>query len=58
MKMDDIRAIAKKRGIKPGKMNKAALIKSIQIKEGNVDCYKTITDCSQMDCCWRQSCQK
>ena len=56
MKMTDIKAIAKERGIKVEKMNKETLIKTIQLKEGNVACYKTITACNQQDCCWRQSC--
>jgi hypothetical protein len=56
MKMADIKAIAKERGIKPGKMNKTALIQTIQTQEGNVPCYKTRTACYQEDCCWRHSC--
>ena len=56
MKMEDIRAIARERGIKPGKMNKSTLIRTIQTREGNIACYKTKTDCIQDDCCWRQDC--
>ncbi len=56
MKMADIKAIARERGIKAGKMNKGTLIKTIQVQEGNDACYKTRTACNQQDCCWRQSC--
>ena len=52
-----IRVIAKNMDIKPKGMNKADLIKSIQIKEGNSPCFKTAGKyCDQADCLWRSDC--
>ncbi len=56
MRMIDIKAIARERGIKPGKMTKAELIRAIQRQEGNIACYRTKTECDQEGCCWRTSC--
>ena len=39
MKLTEVTALAKKHGIIPGKHSKTELIKSIQGKEGNFDCY-------------------
>ncbi len=58
MKMKDIRIIAKARGVKPLKRTKADLIRSIQLKEGNFDCFASADQqtCSQTDCLWREDC--
>lgn len=58
MNMEDIRAIAKSHGVNPGKLFKTELIKTIQIKEGNFDCYSTAYDgvCDQANCLWRVDC--
>ena len=40
-----------------GRMTKERMIRAIQLAEGNVDCYKKIRGCGQMDCCWRDECQ-
>ena len=59
MTIYEIRVIAKNMGIVPKKMNKANLIKSIQIKEGNTPCFKSAANnCDQTDCCWRDDCLK
>ena len=59
MTMYEIRVIAEKIGVSPKKMNKAALIRSIQVQEGNSPCFKTAVDhCDQRDCCWRSDCLK
>ena len=59
MTIYEIRVIAKDMGIDPKKKNKADLIKSIQVKEGNNPCFKTAgTYCDQTDCCWRKDCLK
>jgi predicted metal-binding transcription factor (methanogenesis marker protein 9) len=59
MTIYEIRVIAKKMGIEPKKKNKADLIKTIQIKEGNTPCFKTaVINCNQEDCCWRRDCLK
>ncbi len=58
MKMKEIRTIAKARGVKPLKRTKAGLIKSIQLQEGNFDCFASARQqaCSQADCLWRDDC--
>jgi hypothetical protein len=58
MKMDEIREIARQKGIKAGKMKKADLVRTIQEKEGNPSCYTTgvAAECGQDECCWRDDC--
>jgi len=58
MKLEDVRGIAKLHSIKPGKLSKTELIKTIQINEGNFDCFSAPKDsrCDQMDCLWREDC--
>lgn len=58
MKMTDIQKKAKAMGIKPGKMKKAELIRTIQSEEGNYSCFLTedSAQCSQESCCWRDDC--
>lgn len=58
MVMQDIRDIAREYGIKPGKMSKIALVRTIQQTEGNNACYATATSgvCEQAGCLWRDDC--
>lgn len=57
MKEKDIREIAKKMGIKTGRMKKPELIRAIQTAEGNTPCYATRGhECDQINCLWRQDC--
>ena len=58
MKLEEIRSIAKSHGIKPTKLSKTELIKSIQTDEGSFDCFATAYDgvCDQLGCCWREDC--
>lgn len=58
MKIAEIRGIAKAHGIKHDNLFKTELIKTIQIKEGNFDCYGTAYDgvCDQTGCSWREDC--
>ena len=59
MKLSEIKKKAKKLGVKPGKMGKTELIRSIQRAEGNFDCFGTATDyCDQLGCSWRDDCLK
>ncbi len=53
-----IKEIAKSKGINPGKMKKADLIKNIQRTEGNFDCFGTATTgyCDQQNCFWITEC--
>lgn len=58
MKLEEVRSIAKSHNIKPGKLSKTELIKSIQTAEGNFDCFATAYGgiCDQMNCLWREDC--
>lgn len=58
MQITEIRDIARAHGIQPNNLFKTELIKSIQTKEGNFDCYGTAFDgvCNQLGCCWREDC--
>lgn len=58
MKLQEIKVIAQKKGIKTGSMKKAEIIRAIQRTEGNRDCFGTrhIKECEQMNCLWRADC--
>jgi hypothetical protein len=58
MKMDEIRAVAARQGIKAGKMKKEDLIRSIQREEGNETCFACgkAAECGQEACLWRDDC--
>lgn len=57
MTVKEIKAIAKKMSINPGKMRKVELIKTIQIQEHNTPCFQTAESaCDQVGCCWRGDC--
>ena len=59
MKMVDIQYRAVAMGLKPGKLNKTDLIRSIQSEEGNSSCFRTDASrqCTQESCCWRDDCR-
>ncbi|WP_198265124.1 SAP domain-containing protein [sulfur-oxidizing endosymbiont of Gigantopelta aegis] len=58
MKMQEIRKIAKKNGLRSGKLNKTLLVKHIQISEGNFDCFSSASNdyCDQSNCIWKEDC--
>jgi hypothetical protein len=57
MKINEIRALAKSLGINSFGKTKAELIKEIQRKQGNFDCFGTALDyCDQLECIFRASC--
>ncbi len=57
MKMNEIRSLAKSLGIKSFGKSKIELIKEIQSKQGNFDCFGTATDyCDQLECLFREAC--
>lgn len=60
MNMQEIRGIARERGLKPGKLPKVELVRSIQRREGNSDCFATghVAVCGQLGCLWREDCLK
>ena len=59
MKINDIRAIAKDKGVsKYYKLNKSALIRAIQKMEGNQECFgSNPSECNQANCLWREDCE-
>ena len=58
MTVKEIQGIAKKMGLKVGKMKKAYLVLSIQAAEGNTPCFQTgeANSCGQNNCMWRDDC--
>lgn len=58
MKLQEIKAIAKNKGIKHANLKKAELIRAIQKTEGNSDCFGSIKidECGQINCLWRADC--
>jgi len=57
MKRNELERLAKSLGIKSIGKNKADLIKQIQRKQGNFDCFGSAVDyCDQFDCLFRTSC--
>lgn len=60
MKMQEIREIAKRKGIDSGKLKKTELIRAIQKGEGYSDCFATpyVRECHEINCLWREDCMK
>jgi hypothetical protein len=58
MKLKEVKAIAKAKGIQAGNLEKTELIRAIQKAEGNFDCYGSAAsgNCTQSGCQWRQDC--
>jgi hypothetical protein len=58
MNVTEIHAKARQMGVKNySRLNKADLIRAIQVAEGNSPCYQQIYDCRVDDCLWRRDCQ-
>jgi hypothetical protein len=58
MNVQQIRAIARERGLKPGNASKVELVRAIQRSEGNSDCFARADSnfCDQTGCLWREDC--
>lgn len=58
MKVENIKEIARERGIKTGKMKKVELIRIIQEQEGNPTCFASgkAGECGENRCLWREDC--
>ncbi|MFA7242991.1 MAG: SAP domain-containing protein [Sulfuricellaceae bacterium] len=58
MKLQDVRTIARQLGINPNRQSKTDLIRTIQQREGNFDCYGKAAggECDQPACLWRDDC--
>ncbi|MBJ6724418.1 SAP domain-containing protein [Geomesophilobacter sediminis] len=59
MKINEIKEIAERQGLKAGKMNKTDLVRAIQRSENNNDCFNTGTAavCGQSNCLWMEDCK-
>lgn len=59
MKLDEIKEIAKRHGISPGRMKKAELVRTIQQLEKNDPCFDTgnSSTCKQDTCLWKEDCR-
>jgi hypothetical protein len=58
MNMNEIKQIARDRGLQPGRLKKIDLIRAIQKDEGNESCFRTdrADGCDQDQCLWRADC--
>lgn len=58
MKMNDVRALARERGVKIGNLSKIMAIRKIQLSEGNFDCYGRAQSgyCDQHGCLFIDDC--
>jgi len=58
MRLIEIERKARALGLKDTwKFSKKELIKQVQRKEGNFDCFANSTGyCDQLACCWRDDC--
>lgn len=58
MNMQEIKERAKDFGIKTSRMSKTKLIQTIQVAEGNFDCFASAenSECDQLGCVWRDDC--
>jgi len=58
MNMQEIRGIAKDRGVKSGNLKKVELVQAVQAAEGNEQCFGTgkAAECGQEECLWKADC--
>lgn len=56
MNLQEIKEIARQRGLKAGKMKKGEIIRATQEAEGNSACFDTgkAAECGQEKCLWRE----
>jgi len=60
MTLDEIREFAKALGIQSAHKfeNLEDLIRTIQLAEGNTDCFRRIHDCTNEKCAWFDDCMR
>ena len=60
MKMNDIRKMAKEKGINSFGLSKIVLVRKLQEKEGNFQCFATdrVKECNESHCLWLDDCKK
>ena len=58
MKFQEIQKMAKGMGINTYRMKKTDIIRTIQRKENNIECYGTdrVDHCQEEGCFWRSDC--
>lgn len=58
MNVQEIRELAKDFDIKASRLSKPKLIQTIQLAEGNFDCFASAenSECDQLQCTWRDDC--
>lgn len=58
MNMNEIKAFATQKGVRPGRQKKTELIRSIQSAENNPVCFITnqSDSCGEAACLWRPDC--
>ncbi len=58
MTYEQIKEIARERGIRIGGVKKVEIVRAIQTQEGNEPCFATgrAADCSQLRCLWLKAC--
>ncbi len=59
MNMNQIKDLARSRGIRPGKHKKTELVRLLQKAESNPQCFNTAyaSACGQEHCLWRDDCR-
>jgi len=58
MNMQELKGIAKERGVKAGTLKKMELVRAMQAAEGNESCFGSgrSGECGQMGCLWKEDC--
>ena len=58
MTLKELQQLARERSVKPGKLGKAELVRTMQRVEGSTPCFETgqLTSCGQDSCLWRGDC--
>ena len=59
MKMTEVKQKARSMGIRPGKMRKTELIRTVQRQESSPDCFgRSFGNCPRTECCFWSDCIK
>ena len=58
MTLKELQQLARERGVKPGRLAKAELVRTMQREEGSTPCFETgqAASCGQDGCLWRGDC--
>jgi len=58
MKLENVRSIARSHSIRPCRLSKSDLTRTIQTENANFNCFATAASgtCDQMYCLWREDC--